>query len=242
MIDDPILAADIGARWVTVRRRIEEAATVAGRDPSAVRVVAVTKGFGTDVVRAATIAGLNRFGENRVQEGESKIPEAPDAEWHLIGHLQGNKARRAVAAFPWIHGVDSLELLARLATVAAELGRRPRVLFQVNVAEAATQHGFAATELVEASGRGALVAALNGADAVDVVGLMAIGPLTDDHAVARSAFATVRRLRDELEAASGHPLPELSMGMSADLEAAVEEGATLVRVGGALFGERPGTP
>jgi hypothetical protein len=110
------------------------------------------------------------------------------------------------------------------------------------VAEAATQHGFAAAELLEAPGREALVAALHAAPPVDMVGLMAIGPLTDDHAVARSAFAAVRRLRDALEDASGHSLPELSMGMSADLEAAVEEGATLVRVGGALFGERPGTP
>lgn len=242
MIDDPILAADIGARWVTVRRRIEEAATAAGRDPSAVRVVAVTKGFGAEVVRAATTAGLNRFGENRVQEGESKIPEAPDAEWHLIGHLQGNKARRAVGAFPWIHGVDSLELLARLDAVSGELGRRPRVLLQVNVAEATTQHGFAAAALIEAAGRDALVVALNAASSVDVTGVMAIGPLTDDRAVARSVFATVRRLRDALEDASGHSLPELSMGMSADLEAAVEEGATLVRVGSALFGERPGSP
>jgi PLP dependent protein len=239
MIDDPILAADIGARWVAVRRRIEAAATAAGRDPSAVRVVAVTKGFGPEVVRAATTAGLNRFGENRVQEGESKIPEAPDAEWHLIGHLQGNKARRAVTAFPWIHGVDSLELLGRLQAVAAELDQRPRVLLQVNVAEAATQHGFAAAALTDPGAREALVAALRDASAVDVTGVMAIGPMTDDHAISRSAFATVRQLRDALEEASGHPLPELSMGMSADLEAAVEEGATLVRVGGALFGERP---
>jgi hypothetical protein len=242
MIDDPILAADIGARWVAVRRRIEEAATAAGRDPSAVRVVAVTKGFGADVVRAATTAGMSRFGENRVQEGETKISEAPDAEWHLIGHLQGNKVRRAVAAFPWIHGVDSVELLARIDAVAAELGRRPQVLLQVNVAEAVTQHGFAAATLAEVSGREALVAGLGTASAVDVVGVMAIGPLTDDRAIARSAFATVRRLRDALEDASGRLLPELSMGMSADLEAAVEEGATLVRVGSGLFGERPGGP
>lgn len=241
MIDDPILSADIGARWVAVRRRIEEAATRAERDPSEVRVVAVTKGFGVEVIRAATTAGLSRFGENRVQEGETKIPEAPDAEWHLIGHLQGNKVRRAATAFPWIHGVDSLELLARLDAVAAELDRRPRALLQVNIAEAVTQHGFAPATFVEPAERGPLVAALEATHAVDVVGLMAIGPLTEDRAISRSAFATVRRLRDELQQTSGHALPELSMGMSADVEAAVEEGATLVRVGGALFGTRPDT-
>ena len=239
MIDDPILAADIGARWVAVRRRIEEASAAAGRDPSDVRVVAVTKGFGPDVVRAATTAGLNRFGENRVQEGETKVPIAPEAEWHLIGHLQGNKARRAVAAFSWIHGVDSLDLLRRVDAAAAGLDQRPKVMLQVNVAEAATQHGIALSALADPAERAALVAGLGATSAVDVVGLMAIAPFTDDRAIAQSAFATVRRLRDELEQECGRPLPELSMGMSADLEAAVTEGATLVRVGSALFGERP---
>jgi PLP dependent protein len=236
---DPFLTAAVAAGWVEVRRRIEAAAAEAGRDPSEVRVVAVTKGFGPEVVTAARRAGLERFGENRVQEGESKIAAAPDAEWHLIGHLQSNKARRAVEGFSWIEGVDSIGLLRKIDQAAHDLEIRRQILLQVNVAAAATQHGFAAADLAGGLGREELVAALDRTTAVDVVGLMAIGPLTDEPAISRSAFATLRRLRDELRGASGLPLLELSMGMSADLEAAVLEGATLVRVGSALFGERP---
>ncbi len=191
--DDPLLAAAIGARWVAVRRRIEEAAAAADRDPAEVRVVAVTKGFGPDVVRAALAAGLSRFGENRVQEGEGKVAAAPEAEWHLIGHLQSNKVRRAVAAFGWLEGVDSVELLARLDRAAAETGRRPQVLLQVNVAEAESQHGLAVSSLVGWA-RAAMRSeqGLVGLASADVVGLMAIGPMTDDPAVSRGAFGTVR--------------------------------------------------
>jgi pyridoxal phosphate enzyme (YggS family) len=204
-----------------------------------VRVVAVTKGFGPEVVRAAIAAGLSRFGENRVQEGEAKLPAAPDAEWHLVGHLQSNKARRAVAAFRWLHGVDSVKLLRRVDEAAHEHGARPRVLLQVNVSEAGSQHGLSPGALADAAATGDLVAGMTTVASVDVVGLMGIGPFTDDPAISRSAFATLRRLRDRLQEASGTPLAELSMGMSADLEPAVLEGATLVRVGTALFGERP---
>jgi PLP dependent protein len=239
VIDDPVLSAAIGARWVGVRRRIEEAAAGADRDPADVRVVAVTKGFGPEVVRAALATGLTRFGENRVQEGEVKVAAAPDAEWHLIGHLQSNKVRRAVAAFAWLEGVDSVQVLTRVDRAAGEEGRRPHVLLQVNVAEAATQHGFPAASLASGPAQDTLGPVLEGLTAADVVGLMAIGPLTSDAAVSRAAFAAVRLLRDQLQEATGRPLPELSMGMSADLEAAVAEGATLVRVGTALFGDRP---
>jgi pyridoxal phosphate enzyme (YggS family) len=239
VIDDPVLSAAIGARWVAVRRRIEDAAAAADRDPADVRVVAVTKGFGPEVVRAALAAGLTRFGENRVQEGEAKVADAPDAEWHLIGHLQSNKVRRAVTAFAWLEGVDSAEVLTRVDRAAGEEGRRTQVLLQVNVAEAATQHGFAAATIADSYARAALVAVLDSLTSVDVLGLMAIGPLTSDAAVSRAAFGAVRRLGDQLQEATGRPFPELSMGMSADLEAAVAEGATLVRVGTALFGDRP---
>jgi pyridoxal phosphate enzyme (YggS family) len=242
MIEDPVLAAEVAGRWVEVRRRIEAAAADAGRDPGAVRVVAVTKGFGPEVVTAARRAGLERFGENRVQEGERKVAAAPEAEWHHIGHLQSNKARRAVEAFGWLEGIDSIGLLRKVDQAAHDLARRPQVLLQVNVAAAATQHGLPATELAAGPGRDAWIKALGRTASVDVVGLMAIGPMTDDPAVSRSAFATLRRLRDELRTAGGLELPELSMGMSADLESAVAEGATLVRVGTALFGERPDTP
>jgi PLP dependent protein len=240
VIDDPVLSAAIGARWVAVRRRIEDTAAAADRDPADVRLVAVTKGFGAEVVHAALAAGLTRFGENRVQEGETKVAAAPGAEWHLIGHLQSNKVRRAVAAFAWLEGVDSVEVLTRIDRAAGQEGRRPHVLLQVNVAEAATQHGFPVASLVDGPARDALGALLKGLTAANVVGLMAIGPLTSDDAVSRAAFGAVRRLRDQLQEATGHPLPELSMGMSADLEAAVAEGTTLVRVGTALFGDRPG--
>ena len=202
-------------------------------------MVAVTKGFGPEVVRAAIAAGLSRFGENRVQEGEAKLPTAPEAEWHLIGHLQSNKARRAVAAFGWLHGVDSVKLLRRVDEAAHEHGGRPRVLLQVNVTEAGSQHGLSPGALADSAAIHDLVAGMTTAASVDVVGLMGIGPFTDDPAISRSAFATLRRLRDRLQDASGTSLPELSMGMSADLEPAVLEGATLVRVGTALFGERP---
>jgi pyridoxal phosphate enzyme (YggS family) len=205
-------------------------------------VVAVTKGFGSEVVAAALAAGLNRFGENRVQEAETKVAVAPDAEWHLVGHLQSNKARRAVAAFRWLHGVDSLKALRKVDEAAHELGLRPRVLLQVNVAETTGQHGLPLAPLAEPQALRELAAGMAGAGSAEVVGLMGIGPFTDDVGVSRSAFAALRRLRDGLEQASGHPLPDLSMGMSGDLEAAVLEGATLVRIGTALFGERPDTP
>jgi pyridoxal phosphate enzyme (YggS family) len=237
----PIQAAEIAARWVAVRRRIEDAAAEADRDPAEVRVVAVTKGFGPEVVEAALAAGLSRFGENRVQEGESKLGAAPDAEWHLVGHLQSNKVRRATAAFRWLHGVDSLKVLRRVDEAAHDLGLRPRVLLQVNVAEATGQHGLPLGSLADPQAVRDLAVGIGSVASAEVVGLMGIGPFTADPVVSRSAFAALRQLRDRLEDAAGHPFPDLSMGMSGDLGAAVLEGATLVRVGTALFGERPET-
>lgn len=233
-------AAAIRERSAEVRRRIERAAEAAGRDPANVRVVAITKGFGLDVVRAARHAGLERFGENRVAEAEAKVVSAPDAEWHLVGHLQSNKARRAVAMFAWIHAIDSISLLERVDALAAELEVEPRVLVQVNLTGAPSQHGFPLGALaLGAPDRAALVESASGLRGVRVLGLMGIGPLTSQSDDSRAAFARLRQLRDELRDAMGIPLPELSMGMSGDLEAAVAEGATLVRVGTALFGERP---
>jgi uncharacterized pyridoxal phosphate-containing UPF0001 family protein len=130
MTDDEALARAIAARWDEVQRRISAAALAVDRDPATVRLVAVTKGFGAEVVAAAWQAGLTRFGEHRVQEAETKLPAAPDAEWHLVGHLQSNKARRAVESFAWIHGVDSVALLDRLDTLAADVPRRPRLLLR----------------------------------------------------------------------------------------------------------------
>lgn len=234
------MAAAVAERWASVQKRIIDAAEAAGRDPGEVRVVAVTKGFGVEVVRAAHRAGLRRFGENRLQEAEAKVAAVPGGEWHLVGHLQSNKARRAVLAFDWIHAIDSIDLLERVGLLAAQEGREPRLLLQANLTGSASQHGFPPAEL-EAGGaaRRLLATRLFEPPAMALVGLMGIGPLPGDSHASRAAFAQLRALRDGLEQESGRALPELSMGMSADLELAVAEGATLVRLGTALFGERP---
>jgi pyridoxal phosphate enzyme (YggS family) len=239
MTGDGPLATAIAARWDEVQRRVTAAALAADRDPATIRVVAVTKGFGAEVVVAAREAGLTRFGENRVQEAETKLPSAPNAEWHLVGHLQSNKARRAVESFAWIHGVDSLDLLGRLDTLAADVPRRPRLLLQVNVTDALAQHGLPLTTFVPGAPEFvALVGRLRSMSHAPVVGLMAIGPFTADVAASRTAFARARGLRDQLEQAVGRGLSELSMGMTGDFEAGIAEGATVVRIGTALFGAR----
>ena len=240
MTEKDALAAAIAERWARVQGRIDEAAADADRDPNRVRVVAVTKGFGIDVVRAARRAGLERFGESRVQEAEAKVVSVPDVEWHLIGHLQSNKARRAVVMFPWLGAIDSIALLERVDALAVELGLRPRVLLQVNLTGSASQHGFGLSELGSGGAdRTQLTRAMASTRAARIEGLMGIGPLTSQADASRAAFARLRQLRDELEQVAGQALPELSMGMSDDLESAVAEGATLVRAGTALFGERP---
>jgi hypothetical protein len=229
----------IRSRHDALLARLRAAAEAAGHDPDALRIVAVTKGFGTDVIRAARAAGLSRFGENRIQEALPKIEAAPDAEWHLVGHLQGNKARAAVRGFAAIHSVDSVDLLLRLDRIAAEESLAPLVLLQVNVSEEASKAGFDLSWFTgEARRPASLVTALARLAAVRVAGLMTIGPAGAPVEEARRVFGTLRRLRDELEQASGRPLPELSMGMTGDADAAVAEGATLVRIGTAIFGPR----
>jgi pyridoxal phosphate enzyme (YggS family) len=221
-------------------KRLRAAAAAAGRDGDAIRVVAVTKGFGAGAVLQAFKAGLRSFGENRVQEALPKVAAVPGAEWHLVGRLQANKARAAVRAFEVVHSVDSLDLLARLDRIAAEESRVPRVLLQVNVTAEPTKGGFALDEFAAATRRqGPLSEAIGRLEAVQLVGLMTIGEAGVATDAARRAFATLRRLRDELEQLAARPLPELSMGMTADAEAAAAEGATLVRVGTAIFGPRP---
>ena len=188
------------------------------------------------MVRQAAAAGLRDFGENRVQEGLAKIDALPglDVEWHLIGHLQSNKARKAVAAFHWIQSVDSLDLLQKLARAATELGKRPKILLQVDLAHEATKHGADTTDLDRL-----VAAALEGA-ALDLRGLMIVPPIPDDPEASRPWFRQLRDLRDRF-VAGGVPsdrLADLSMGMSQDFEVAIEEGATMVRVGTAIFGHR----
>jgi hypothetical protein len=220
-----------------VRSRIDAAARRAGRNPAEITLVAVSKTFDADHVRAAWEAGQRDFGENKVQEAERKIAATTNlagARWHLIGHLQSNKARKAAGPFAMIHSVDSLDLLKRLDAAATEAGATPEVLLQADLAGEATKHGAGEQEI------GALVRAALESRAVKLAGLMLLPPWNENQEVTRPWFVRLRRLRDRLTA-DGIPaasLKHLSMGMSHDFEAAVEEGATLVRVGTAIFGRR----
>ena len=227
----------IAQNLAEVRGRIDAAAQRAGRDPAAVTLVAVSKTFSADHVRAAWNAGQRDFGENKVQEAEQKIAATTDlagARWHLIGHLQSNKARKGATSFAVIHSIDSVELLNRIDAAATEQGARLDVLVQADLAGEATKHGAAAQEVED------LVRRALEARAVRLVGLMLLPPWNENQEVTRPWFAKLRDLRDRL-VAGGVPsgaLEHLSMGMSHDFEAAVEEGATLVRVGTAIFGKR----
>jgi PLP dependent protein len=235
----------IRSRYDRLVEALRAAAASADRDPDGFRVVAVTKGFGVEVVRAALAAGLTRLGENRVQEAAAKVEAAPDAEWHMVGQLQSNKARAALRLFATIHSVDSVALLQRVDRIAHDDGHAPRILLQVDMsgrAGRAGRGGFAVDEFegLAAERNGPLVKALRSLAAARPVGLMTIAPL--DPGSERGPFARLRQLRDRLRQTSGLELPELSMGMTADAEAAVREGATLVRIGTALFGPRPEHP
>jgi pyridoxal phosphate enzyme (YggS family) len=191
--------------------------------------VGVTKGWPVEVAHAAVEAGLAMLGESRVQEAEPKVAAIPEAEWHLVGRLQSNKARRAARAFAVIHSVDSSALLERLAGLARDDEGRPQLLLQVNVTGERAKAGMASDELLAIGPR---------LGTAPVIGLMTIGRLDATAEEARATFRSLRELRDRLEQASGIGLAELSMGMSADAEAAAAEGATMVRIGTALFGPR----
>ena len=201
--------------------------------------MAVTKGVALPAVRAAMAAGIRRLGENRVQEALPKLEALPEAEWHFIGRLQANKARPAVRGFAMLHGIDSLSLLARAERLAAEEGVTPAVLLQVNVSGEPSKAGLDPDRVASPAGAAELREAMAGVRHLRLDGLMTIGPLGAQPEDARRAFRKLRELRDGLREVTGLPLRELSMGMSADAEAAVAEGATLVRIGTALFGQRP---
>ena len=226
----------IAANLQSVRSRIDVAARRAGRDPSAVQLLAVSKTFSADHVRAAWVAGQRDFGENKVQEALQKIAATADIKmrWHLIGHLQSNKSKKAATAFACIHSIDSVDLLRKLDAAASEQGASPEVLVQVDLAGEATKFGAAADDA-----RRILDAALT-ARAVRPAGLMLIPPWNEDQEQTRPWFVQLRTLRDVWIAEGVPPtaLRQLSMGMSHDFEAAIEEGATLVRVGTAIFGKR----
>ncbi len=224
---------DIALNLATVRRRLELAAR---RAPGFPRLIAVSKTFPVEAVRAAALAGQRDFGENRVQEGLDKIAATAslDLTWHLIGHLQTNKARKAAGAFHWIHSIDSIALLNKVDAGAADAGARPQILLQVDLAHEATKFG-ADRAAVEDLARAAVAAR-----AVQLRGLMIVPPIAPDPEAARPWFRQLRDLRDDL-VARGLPseaMAELSMGMSHDYEVALDEGATMVRIGTAIFGRR----
>jgi hypothetical protein len=226
----------IADRVAAVREKIARAAERASRPPGEVTLVAVSKTHPESAVRAAFAAGVRDFGENRVQEAEPKIAATADLSaaglrWHLVGHLQSNKARRAAALFGVIQSVDSIEVAERLARAGSEAGRPVRALVQVDLAGEETKFGLPETELLPA------LEHLRGKDGLRIEGLMVLPPFLDAED-ARPFFRRLRALAERAAAAGLLAGRELSMGMSHDFEAAVEEGATIVRVGTAIFGER----
>jgi hypothetical protein len=217
-----------------VREQITQAVAKASRSANDVELVAIAKTHPAERVREAIEAGHTLFGESRVQEARAKIPELPsNLRWHFVGHLQKNKIRHALPLFELLHAVDSLALAREMNRIAAEDGAHPRVLLEVNVAEEGSKFGFKAETLP------AEIESLLGLPRLSIEGLMCIPPLADEAEASRKFFVQLRELRDSLEKEFDVKLPHLSMGMTQDFCIAVEEGATLVRVGTAIFGERP---
>ncbi len=226
--------ADIRANLEKVRGEIIETALACGRDPALITLLAVSKTFGPEVIDLAAEAGQTAFGENRVQEAEDKIPlvKSPRIEWHLIGHLQSNKARRAVQLFDVVQSLDSEKLARALDRHAAEQGKRLPVFIEVNVGEESQKSGVLSSELPQ------LLTVVGTLGHLDLHGLMAIPPWNDDPEMSRSYFRRLAVLLDEVNRSRPVPLRQLSMGMSHDFKVAIQEGSTLVRVGTAIFGER----
>lgn len=224
----------VADRLAGVRGRIEAAAGQAGRDPSRVTLIAVGKTIAAEEVAEAVRCGAADLGENRVQEAAAKKPQVPPARWHLIGPLQRNKAALALETFDVLHTLDRLELADRLEMLLERdwPARRLPVLLEVNLGSEPQKAGVCPEAAVE------LLTQVSQCSRLEVRGLMAIPPWADDPEASRPHFASLRRLRDELEQRTGIPLSDLSMGMSHDFEVAIAEGATMVRVGSAIFGAR----
>jgi len=226
--------SDIPAHLASVADDIQAAAVRAGRDPATVRLVAVSKTHPAEAVAAAAETGQRVFGESRVQEAREKIPACPPGlEWHFIGHLQKNKVRQALPLFAFFHSIDSAALAEAMNRIAGETGSTVSGLLEVNVSGEASKYGFTPAQLR------AEFPALAKLPHLRIRGLMTMAPYSDNPEEARPVFRALRELRDELQSAHSHPLPELSMGMSGDFVPAIEEGATLVRVGSSIFGARP---
>lgn len=228
---------DLRSRLHTVRRRIADCARRSGRTADEITLVAVSKTHPAERLREALEFGVRDFGENRVQEAETKIPSVGRraASWHLIGHLQKNKARRAVSLFDVIHSLDSVSLAERLEHSCIQEDREElRVLIQVDLASESTKSGIAPDDLPE------LVKTVTNSSRLKLAGLMVLPPFFEDTEQVRPYFRRLRELRDELQASGhfGNERGELSMGMTHDYEVAIEEGATMLRIGTAIFGER----
>ncbi|HOK76626.1 MAG TPA: YggS family pyridoxal phosphate-dependent enzyme [Verrucomicrobiota bacterium] len=214
--------------------RMAGACARAGRDPASVSLVAVSKGHPPETVCAAADLGITVFGENRVQEAKAKIPLCPGRlKWHMVGHLQTNKVRDALTLFDMIHSVDSLHLATEINKAAERSSRFVPVLLEVNVAGESTKYGYNPDTLL------AELPMLNALPRLEIRGLMTMAPWTPDPERVRPVFRRLRELKEKCEEILGAPMEHLSMGMSGDFEVAIEEGATMVRIGTALFGERP---
>ena len=220
----------------SVHQRIAAASARAGRDPASVTLLAVSKGMPPEVVREAANCGLTMFGESKVQEAKAKIPLCPGRlRWQMIGHLQSNKCRDAVHFFEMIQSVDSLELAQEINKWSDKQAKTMPILLEVNLAGESTKFGFKPEQVLEE------LESINSLPKIEVHGLMTIAPWTPEPEKVRPIFRQLRELKTRCEEKLGVPLPHLSMGMSGDFEVAIEEGATIVRIGTVLFGARPKT-
>ena len=224
----------LSEQLANVLNAVNETAASAGREPGEVKLLAVSKTFPASDVLEAYNAGQREFGENRVQELEQKVPALPkDIVWHLIGHLQSNKAAKAAELADWVHSVDSVKLVNKLSDAAQKAGKTLKILLEVNVSGEESKYGIRTKEDLYQVAEAAVAA-----PAIEWKGLMTMAPAAAEGEELKQVFAGLRQMRDELEQKYSVTLPELSMGMSGDYPAAIAEGATIVRIGTAIFGGR----
>jgi PLP dependent protein len=224
---------DLADNLNSIQQRIRTACDRCDREPNSVTLLAVAKTHPPELIKAAVELGLTLFGENKVQEAKAKIPQCPGkARWHFIGHLQSNKCRDVVGLFEMIQSVDSLALAEEIDKRCEQSAKTMPVLLEVNVAGEASKFGYAPEKLLTE------LKEINTLPKLEIQGLMTVPPWTDDPERARPHFQQLRKLKHQCEQILGAPLPHLSMGMSGDFEVAIEEGATIVRIGTALFGPR----
>lgn len=224
----------LSEQLIKVLNEVNETAAAAGREPDTVKLLAVSKTFPASDVLEAYQAGQKEFGENRVQELEQKVPALPrDIVWHLIGHLQSNKAAKAAELADWVHSVDSVKLVKKLSDAAQKAGKSLNILLEINVSGEESKYGIRSKEELFQVAEAAIAA-----PAIQWKGLMTMAPADAEGDELKAVFAGLRQMRDELEQKYSVTLPELSMGMSGDYPAAIAEGATIVRIGTAIFGGR----